>query len=263
MKFQLKTHPIPIIKTIKMNPLLHSNLFPEICKHLKFREFIKLEQLSKFHKDIIRNHKWFHVFVRLNDETLHVLKMYKFMRLNLSKTNVTNEDIKMLKYCRVIMLNICTNITDEGVKELKKCRSVCLANTNITDESVKELKNCHALNLSKCKNITDESVKELKNCHALNLSRCKNITDESVKELKNVRRLNLAHTNITNEGIKELKNWSRLNLDGCDNITNVDIIKSNERCQRSYLYLGKQNKITEECKKKLIECNVKIIISYM
>ena len=122
------------------NPFYYHNIFPEICKYMSLRELIKLEQLSKYHRDIIRSYPWDHLMVRLRDNTLYVLKMYKFMKLDLYNTKVT----------------------DESVKELKNCHTLNLGDTEVTDESVKELKNCHTLNLS-FTNVTDECKIYLRN----------------------------------------------------------------------------------------------------
>ena len=37
------------------NPFYYHNIFPEICKYMSLQELIKLEQLSKYHRDIIRS----------------------------------------------------------------------------------------------------------------------------------------------------------------------------------------------------------------
>ena len=95
------------LSIIQFNPFLDRNIFPEICKHISFillppyensswvsyyeihslnikcyqniKELIKLEQLSKFHRDIIRNYPWDHFMLRLTYNSLHVLKLYKFL----------------------------------------------------------------------------------------------------------------------------------------------------------------------------------------
>ena len=186
------------------NPFYNHNIFPEICKYMNLRELIKLEQLSKCHKDIIRSYPWDHLMVRLMTNTLDVLKMYKFMKLDLSYTYISNKSVKELKKCHTLNLRGCRKVTDESVKELKNCHTLDLNYTKVTDESVKELKNCHALDL-RYTNVTDESVKELKNCHTLNLYGTK-VTNESAKELKNCHTLNVGWTTVTVECRKYLQN---------------------------------------------------------
>ena len=100
------------------NPFYNHNIFPEICKYMNLRELIKLEQLSKYHRDIIRSYPWNHLIVRLRDRTLYVLKMYKFMKLDLSYTDVTDESVKELKNCHTLNLGW-TNVTDECRKYLQ------------------------------------------------------------------------------------------------------------------------------------------------
>lgn len=189
-----------ISSIIQFNPFLDRNIFPEICKHIIFeplpsdeillwgimsyrhiKELIKLEQLSKFHRDIIRNYPWDHFMIELTDKSLHVLKLYKFLKLELNSINITDKHVIYLKNCHTI--DLCsTEITDVGIKELAKCHTLNLP-TCITDQSVKELKNCHTLNLSHCRNITDKSVKELTKCHTLFLKYTL-ITDECKNGLR-------------------------------------------------------------------------------
>jgi len=165
------------------NPFYNHNIFPEICKYMNLRELIKLEQLSKCHKDIIRSYPWDHLMVRLMTNTLDVLKMYKFMKLDLSYTYISNKSVKELKKCHTLNLRGCRKVTDESVKELNNCHTLNLSWTNVTDKSVKELNNCHTLDLS-CTGVTDESVKELKNCHTLNVG-WTTVTVECRKYLQN------------------------------------------------------------------------------
>jgi len=185
------------------NPFYNHNIFPEICKYMDLQELIKLEQLSKYHRDIIRSYPWDHLMVRLMNKTLYVLKMYKFMKLDLSFTDVTDESVKELKNCHTLNLGW-TKVTDKSVKELINCHILNLRSTKVTNESVKELKNCHILDLGWTE-VTDESVKELKNCHTLDLCGTK-VTDESVKELINCHTLDLNWTNVTDECRKYLQN---------------------------------------------------------
>lgn len=220
------------------NPFYNHNIFPEICKYMNLKELIKLEQLSKYHRDLIRNYPWDHLIVRLRNKTLYILKIYKFMKWNLSSTNVTDEDVKELKNCHVLWLQW-TNVTDESIKELGKCNTLNLYATKITDKSVKELKNCHTLILPI--HVTDESVKELKECRVLDLSYCCQITDKSVKELKNCYVLDLSHCKkITNESIKELRNCRKINLyntsisDECKNELKENGVEINTFCWYFY-----------------------------
>jgi len=43
----------------QLNPFYNNNAFLEICKHLDPQELLNLEQLSKYHKNIIRNIPWY------------------------------------------------------------------------------------------------------------------------------------------------------------------------------------------------------------
>ena len=119
------------------NPFYNHNIFAEICKYMSLQELIKLEQLSKYHKDIIRNYPWDHLMVRLRNKTLYVLKMYKFMKYDLSFTKVTDESVKHLK-CHTLII-VGTNVTDESVKHLK-CDTLYLVHTKVSDKTVELLR---------------------------------------------------------------------------------------------------------------------------
>jgi len=116
------------------NPFYDHNIFAEICKYMSLQELIKLEQLSKYHRDIIRNYSWDHLMVILSDKTLYVLKMYKFMKLDLAHTKITDESVKELKNCHTLDLNW-TNVTDESVKELKNCHTFLMFTKVILDNN--------------------------------------------------------------------------------------------------------------------------------
>jgi len=122
------------------NPFYYHNIFAEICKYMNLQELIKLEQLSKYHRDIIRSYPWDHLMVKLMDKTLYVLKIYKFMKLDLSETHVTDKSVKELKNCHTLNLSY-TKVTDESVKKLKNCHTLYFWNTKVTHKCKKYLQN--------------------------------------------------------------------------------------------------------------------------
>lgn len=145
------------------NPFYNHDIFPEICKHLKIKHLIKLERLSKYHKNIIREHPWNQFIITIVNRNVYVLNMYNFMQIN-------------------IWMDV--NMTVDVTKILNRCHTLNLSFTNVTDECLKNLKNCRELNLVGCDYVTDIGVKELKHCHILHISNYIHITDECIKELR-------------------------------------------------------------------------------
>jgi len=133
----------------RMNPLYHHNIFPLICQYICspkatdlqiLQNIIKLEQLSKHHRHIIRNHSWMCFTVTLTDKTLYISKLYKFLKYDLSFTNISNKNVIQFKNCYALNLSWCKNITDDGVRKLKKCRILYLDNANISRECIDEMR---------------------------------------------------------------------------------------------------------------------------
>jgi len=114
--------------------------------------------------------------------------------LNVYNTNITNEDLKILKSIKVHTLDLsyCDNVSD--VSNLGGVHTLNLRHCdNISDVSA--LGGVHTLNLSGCRNVSDVSA--LGGVHSLNLYNCQNVTD--VSALGGVYALNLGRCfNITN-----------------------------------------------------------------
>ena len=148
----------------------------------------------------------------------------KVYSLNLSYTDISDEDIKHLGKCHTLIISNNEKITDKGIKHLGKVHILDLKNCNkITDEGLKYLEKAHTLDVTNCNKITDEGLKYLEKVHTLDLERT-HITDEGVKYLGKVHTLNLSGCKkITDEGVKYLGKVHTLNLSGCNKITDEGV----------------------------------------
>ena len=93
---------------------LGDDIFLSICSFiLDLKELIGLELLSVRHKKLIRKTKWDTFMIRIKSEKmlLKMLEFHTFLKLDLSKTNVTNSSVSKLINCHTIDLT-CTKVTD-------------------------------------------------------------------------------------------------------------------------------------------------------
>ena len=132
-----------------MNPLLIEDIFVQICCKINHtKTLIIIEEVSNWHKKIIRINKWFNLSVCIKNEEklISMLSTHIFCNLNLRDTNVTDERVSKLVYVHTLNLRG-TKVTDKSVSKLVNLHTLNLRNTNVTDESVSKLVNLHTLNL--------------------------------------------------------------------------------------------------------------------
>lgn len=163
------------------------DIFLEICSYLPLTEIIMMEQLSKAHRQWIRNHHWMNMAIKTIDSKYYnyVLENYSFKNLNLSCTAITDEIVKKLENLHTLNLTYCFLISDESVKCLGKLYTLFLCGCSVTIESVKYLGKLHTLGLYDCSNINDESMKYLTKINTLDISKT-NVTDKGLDYLDNV-----------------------------------------------------------------------------
>jgi len=101
-----------------MNPILSHNLFPVTASYLSPKQIFSLEQLSKNHQEISRNHEWdFRVYIRgrnydfaLDNYNLKSIQLRPFNGIDLSKI----QNIKKVYFS-------CSTLKEEDAKYLIKC----------------------------------------------------------------------------------------------------------------------------------------------
>jgi len=148
--------PITIDKNpifYSINPLNQCDLFIMISNLLpEMKEVIKLELLSKYHTNLIRNTNWDKLIkIKSNKHFEHIVKHYKFRNLKVTNNVDVNKYVDYLSNCQTLDFS---------------------ENHTITNKTVKYLKNCVTLDLSLCHKITDKSIKYLENCINLYLKYC-------------------------------------------------------------------------------------------
>lgn len=223
-----------------MDVLNHPDLFILICDKLSnMKDIIKLESLSSYHHNLIRNTIWYkHIYINTNSEMKHIERFYKLRNMTLDKnvdvflfidyiskchslhiSNCVGINISKLSNLCELTLDHCYFLNNENLKYLSKLDTLNISgHRSITNDGMQHLSNLTKLNVSGC-NITDMGLKYLTKLIALDLSNC-DITDEGLKFLTNIKDLYLSNcTKITDKGIMYLVNARNLHLDGCNKIT--------------------------------------------
>ena len=120
----------------------------EILEYLPLQELLKMEQINKQFRKIIRENKWKNLIVYINKNMDDVKLLKKFI----TNHNFINYDFKD-----------CEIITDKILKFLKKCHTLNLDGYNqITDHGLSYLTNCHTLKLYGCNKISQKLINELR-----------------------------------------------------------------------------------------------------
>jgi len=158
------------------NPLYSHDIFPIICTYLKDKLFrfdqmddiqtlIQLEQLSKFHANLIRKHQWTHLIVPFRkDNYEYIMNSHNFKNIRLHTWEMSCYTALQLKNYNIYKLAVyrCSFMHDDITTYFDHIR---------------------ILDLSYCKQLTDLSIKHLGNVHSLNLGFCSQLTDFSIKHL--------------------------------------------------------------------------------
>src|SRR3990167_8089388 len=116
------------------SPWLIDDLFMTIC-HLLPLTHLKNMMISQHHYQMILQTSWYQPFrfsslSHYRQQPLGAPGRLILKHINLSFTNITDEEVKCLGACHTLNLS-CTNITDEGVKHLGACLTLDLGNTKI------------------------------------------------------------------------------------------------------------------------------------
>lgn len=133
------------------------------------------------------------------------------IRLN-KNSNITNDDLKSIRYVNTLFLGSDSLITDPGIQNLKSIEILFLGNeSKITDNGLQCLKSVRQLHLGTNSRITDNGLKEFfeqnPNLEKLNLGNNSLITDHGITFLKNIESLSLGDNSmITDTGIHDLVN---------------------------------------------------------
>ena len=75
------------------NILLIDDIFFEICSYLSLSKIVNLELLSKHHHSIIRKYHFLDRIIKLNKNYIYAIRHYNFKKLDLSNTDIKDEEI--------------------------------------------------------------------------------------------------------------------------------------------------------------------------
>lgn len=185
------------------------NVITNILDFLPTTQLWELQYLHIGLKQIMQEIQWeriFHFRKDISDEEL--LNVY-------NAWNITKID-----------LSYCDNITDNSVKYLGECYMLILDHCHqITDDSVQYLGNCHILDLSVCQKLTVESIKHLQNCWCIIFWGQCHVDDTCAQYLTNCRILDLVGSPISDKGMELLVNCQEIVIDNYKNVTGECIQK--------------------------------------
>ena len=97
-----------------MNPLLIEDIFIQICYYVSnINIIIKMEEISKWHVEIIRKNKWLNLPVHVfRDKNVALMvKTHNFNYINLNGSRITNVSVHKLPNVHTLKLAY-TKITD-------------------------------------------------------------------------------------------------------------------------------------------------------
>ena len=87
-----------------------------IMEKINLCQLITLERINQRTKKIIRTNRWEHFIVSIRQNKVeylnYILNNYKFLKYDISNTNITDVDVSLLGGCHTLNLSGCTNITD-------------------------------------------------------------------------------------------------------------------------------------------------------
>ena len=166
-----------------------------------------------------------------NGEVEAIGSLKSLQRLSLSKTNVTDQQIRtMQRLHNLVELNLTgTQIGDESLNRLgsfPKLERLNLTKTKITDEglhALRQFKSLRSLSIDRCR-ITDEGMKtlaELPRLETLKLSET-SITDDAINFLKDsasLRGLVLAETEVSQAGLDSLSKLEQFSWIASEELT--------------------------------------------
>uniref|UniRef100_A0A6C0LVU3 F-box domain-containing protein n=1 Tax=viral metagenome TaxID=1070528 RepID=A0A6C0LVU3_9ZZZZ len=153
----------------------------EILSYLKLKDLLKMEQLSKSSKNIIRKNKWSNFTVKTNDYSIieYTIKQYNFANYNFYHNN----------FCAIMTYRNCHKLTFSNYRQ-------------VTDESIKLLGKL-------CRTKEDNQSLDLFHCYL--------ITYKDMRLLSNYRLRNFSYYNkIIIDTLNMLGNYNTFSILGCN-----------------------------------------------
>lgn len=165
-----------------------------IGQYLSLRELIRMEQINKFFKNLIRSTTWHHLTIEWVP-WLHkwykmmnfILSTYHFTKHDFSFVSINNKHLALIRDCCWISIYGCQKITGKGLKYLVNYREVELGDCGrVDDKHLQYLSKCSVVKLSNLPHISSEGIiKHLQKCHELAIIKCRNVSLDIFKSLPN------------------------------------------------------------------------------
>lgn len=218
----------------------------------------KLRLVSKQVKEYVTNHKWndqvsymyinnfekFRIcFPRFISIDLTYDTMFKKCRVKKEEfkylenvenlkigcdTEITDEEIKILKKIKKIDIHRCYKITENifDYSPIQKLEKINILDLNFPTNIFMKLKNLKSLNISFCRNILNfEMFTNLQNLEELIISGCKFETEDIFYNLTKLKKLIISNTDITDKTFEYLDNLEEVDISKCYNITDKSFEK--------------------------------------
>ncbi|AZL89199.1 F-box/LRR-repeat protein [Megavirus baoshan] len=177
----------------------------QICKDIRFVIFDMINRYPK-------NFKFDFSYHCIIQKRLIVCQNIK--SINLSRTNITDKELKLLHGITKINLSCCKNITGSGFKYLQLVENLNLSgNKKIICSELRHLSNIVKINLSMT-NIDDQAIEYL--IFGQNIDDNNNF---KIQPQTKIKFIDLSFTKITNCTISYLSNVETMNINSCEFVT--------------------------------------------
>ena len=92
-------------------------------------------------------------------------KYGKSIDITLDGSNISDNDLKYVKYFHSVKLSYCSSITNNGLKYLQNVHNICLwCCNNITNDGLKILTNAKHIDLIGCDKIKEKELVDIISC---------------------------------------------------------------------------------------------------
>jgi len=192
------------------------------------RELLRLQILSKFVNDVIRDTTWDNIFI---DEkiaiSMRLLSNFKFTNYKITRQHGHPElpDCILLKFlnCKTVMLYDYRDI-DYIIPYLRNCNRVTLFGSTFSYKILESLDNCSKLDLS-LSTIKDMEDGEPLKCETIKVHQCKlAVSEQHFHMLSMCHQIDLFRTTITDVGISKLTNVRNLRVAFCKKIIGTSFV---------------------------------------
>lgn len=192
------------------------------------RELLRLQVLSKFVNDTIRDTTWNNIFV---DEkigiSIRLLNNFKFTNYKITRqhghTELPDSILTNFLNCKTVMLyNYCD--IDHLIPYLRDCNRVTLSNSTFTYKILESLDKCRKLDLSSS-TINDMADGKPLKCGTIKIHGCKLVDfEQHFHMLSMCQRIDLLQTTITDIGISKLTNVRNLRVAFCKKVIGTSFV---------------------------------------